>query len=83
MLWSMVLDPETNGRLLVALTDDLDAVCLTRDKLPRKPFVDTLLRMVTDSMGHNFGETSTIGKYAQTILSFIFGHLSVTLTGLI
>ena len=30
----------------VALTDDFDAVCRTHDKLPRKSFVDTLLRMV-------------------------------------
>jgi hypothetical protein len=30
----------------VALTDDFDAVCHTYDKLPRKSFVDTLLRMV-------------------------------------
>jgi hypothetical protein len=29
-----------------ALTDDFDAVCRTHDKLPRKSFVDTLLRMV-------------------------------------
>jgi len=29
-----------------ALTDDFDAVCSTHDKLPRKSFVDTLLRMV-------------------------------------
>lgn len=29
-----------------ALTDDFDAVCCTHDKLPRKSFVDTLLRMV-------------------------------------
>jgi hypothetical protein len=30
----------------VALTDDFDAVCRTHDKLPRKSFVATLLRMV-------------------------------------
>ena len=30
----------------VALTDDFDAVCRTHDKLPRKSFVDTLLRMI-------------------------------------
>jgi len=30
----------------VALTHDFDAVCHTHDKLPRKSFVDTLLRMV-------------------------------------
>ncbi|MCJ7540740.1 MAG: transposase [Desulfobacterales bacterium] len=29
-----------------ALTDNFDAVCYTHDKLPRKSFVDTLLRMV-------------------------------------
>jgi hypothetical protein len=29
-----------------ALTDDFDAVCRKHDKLPRKSFVDTLLRMV-------------------------------------
>ena len=29
-----------------ALTDDFDTVCCTHDKLPRKSFVDTLLRMV-------------------------------------
>jgi hypothetical protein len=29
-----------------ALTDDFDAVCDKQDKLPRKSFVDTLLRMV-------------------------------------
>ena len=29
-----------------ALTHDFDAVCRTQDKLPRKSFVDTLLRMV-------------------------------------
>jgi hypothetical protein len=29
-----------------ALTDDFDAVCCTHGKLPRKSFVDTLLRMV-------------------------------------
>jgi transposase len=29
-----------------ALTDDFDALCPTYDKLPRKSFVDTLLRMV-------------------------------------
>jgi hypothetical protein len=29
-----------------ALTHDFDAVCRTHDKLPRKSFVDTLLRMV-------------------------------------
>ena len=29
-----------------ALTDDFDAVCNKHDKLPRKSFVDTLLRMV-------------------------------------
>jgi len=30
----------------VALINDFDAVCRTHDKLPRKSFVDTLLRMV-------------------------------------
>jgi transposase len=29
-----------------ALTHDFDAVCRTHDKLPRKSFVDTLLRMI-------------------------------------
>ena len=45
-IYPLVRRTNTGHFAKAALTHDFDAVCRTQDKLPRKSFVDTLLRMV-------------------------------------